>query len=269
MLKEVFPCLLSWPSYRRFRRATIRLGHVALNLEHYRHTKKRSDKKMAAEGRNVKPILYSFFRSSAAWRVRIALAMKGIDYDYREVHLRKDGGQQRTEEYRKLNPMEQVPTLIIDGHTLFQSLPICEYLEETRPEVPLLPKDPAVRAKARALAEIINSGIQPLQNVNVRNKVGEEKAHEWVKYWIERGFTALEKALQETAGKYCIGDKVTLPDLFLVPQIYHAQRVDLDMSQFPTIKRIDAALSEIDAFKTAHAIRQPDTPPDERPSSKT
>ncbi|XP_059139497.1 maleylacetoacetate isomerase-like [Physella acuta] len=210
-----------------------------------------------------KVVLYSYFRSSASWRVRIALALKEIKYEYKAVHLVKDGGQQYKEEYKKLNPMEQVPTLVIDGHTLSQSLPIIEYLNERTPDPPLLPKDLYGRAKVRALSELVNSGIQPLQNLSVLEKIGDGK-EEWAKFFIEKGLKALESFLQETAGKYCYGDSVTMADLFLVPQIYNAKRFKIDMAQFPIISRVHDALVELPAFKAADASRQPDTPEEMR-----
>ncbi|XP_076441760.1 maleylacetoacetate isomerase-like [Babylonia areolata] len=207
----------------------------------------------------AKPILYSYFRSSASWRVRIALAMKGVEYDYMPVHLVKEGGEQNKEEYKALNPMSQVPTLIIDGVTLTQSLPIIEYLDETRPGPQILPKDAIKRAQARALAEVINSGIQPLQNLKTLAEFGDKKM-EWGKTVISRGFDAFEKMLTSTAGKYCVGDEVTIADLCLIPQCYNAQRFSVDMSSYPTIVRIKEALEKLPAFIAADFKNQPDTP---------
>ncbi|XP_071079343.1 maleylacetoacetate isomerase-like [Haliotis cracherodii] len=212
----------------------------------------------------AKPVLYTYWRSTCSWRVRIALALKGIDFETNIVHLVKDGGQQHTEAYKKMNPMEQLPSLVIDGQTLSQSLPIIEYLDETRPGVKLLPEDPILRQKARALAEIVNCGIQPLQNLQVLQAIGDAKKLEWAKKWIEKGFDALEQVIKETAGKYSMGDQVTLPDLFLVPQVYNANRFSVDMSCYPTISRIHAELVQLPAFKAADAHNQPDTPEAER-----
>ncbi|KAK2152259.1 hypothetical protein LSH36_334g05026 [Paralvinella palmiformis] len=199
-----------------------------------------------------KPVLYSYFRSSSAWRVRIALAYKGIDYEYRPVHLVKDGGQQNMEEYMILNPMAQVPTLIIDGITLTQSVPIIEYLDETRPQNKLLPEDPAQRAKVRAIAEMINSGIQPLQNLRVLNKL--------LILYTYLPLLAIEKVLQHTAGRFCVGDQLTLADVCLIPQIYGANRFKVDMSEFPTICKVNEELEKMDAVKAADAFIQPDCP---------
>eukprot|EP00794_Sanderia_malayensis_P020373 gene20373-22382_t len=186
------------------------------------------------------PVLYSYFRSSSSWRVRIALAMKGIDYEYKSVHLVK--GEQLADNYKEINPQSLIPTLLIDDHKLTQSMSIIEYLDETRSNVPLLPKDPFKRSQARTLALIIGADIQPLQKVRLLKAV------------------ALEQSLKETAGKYSIGDEVTLPDLFLVPQVYNANRFKVDMSKFPIISRIELELAKLEAFQKAHPSRQPDYP---------
>ncbi|CAG5126849.1 unnamed protein product, partial [Candidula unifasciata] len=167
-----------------------------------------------------KVVLYSYFRSSASWRVRIALAIKGVKYEYRAVSLVK--GEQFSDEYKKLNPMGQIPTLLIDGHCLTQSLPIIEYLEEKYPEPALLPKDSFGRAQVRALAEIVNSGIQPLQNLRIIKQVGEGQS-EWARHHIEFGFKALEAMMANTAGVYSYGDQVTMADVCLVPQVFGAK----------------------------------------------
>lgn len=142
------------------------------------------------EGQEV--VLYSYWRSSCSWRVRIALAWKGIPYDYRAVHLVK--GEQLSEEYAKKNPMREVPALVIDGHVLNQSVAILEYLEETRPDPPLLPRDPFQRANARKIVNIITADIQPIQNLRVLQKVGEEKKVEWAQHWINLGFKGISHA---------------------------------------------------------------------------
>ncbi|KAM9646576.1 maleylacetoacetate isomerase isoform 4-T6 [Trichechus inunguis] len=170
-----------------------------------------------------KPILYSYFRSSCSWRVRIALVLKGIDYATVPINLVKDGGQQFSEEFQALNPMMQVPALKIDGLTIGQSLAIIEYLEETRPAPRLLPQDPKKRASVRMISDLIASGIQPLQNLSVLKQVGKENQLAWAQNVISSGFNALEKILQSTAGKYCVGDEVSMADLCLVPQVANAE----------------------------------------------
>nr|AYN44511.1 glutathione S-transferase Z4 [Brachionus rotundiformis] len=213
-----------------------------------------------------KPILYNYFRSSSSWRVRIALELKKIDYEYKPISLIKDGGEQYSEEFTKINPKQEVPALHIDGHLLLQSLPIIEYLDETRPnEHQLLPIDSVKRAKARMIAEIINSGMQPFQNLNVIKRVAaetqsEEKKMEWIKFYLTKGFKAVEEALQETSGKYCVGDQITIADLCLVPQVYSAKRFNIDLNEFPNVRRVNEQLEKIPEFIKAHAHRQIDTP---------
>ncbi|XP_056152062.1 maleylacetoacetate isomerase isoform X2 [Lampris incognitus] len=212
---------------------------------------------------NTKPILHGYFRSSCSWRVRIAFALKGIEYDQVPVNLIKDGGQQLTDQYKALNPMQQVPAVELDGITLSQSLAVIQYIEETRPGPRLLPTDPKKRAQVRMICDLIASGIQPLQNLYVLQKIGAEKV-QWAQHFIERGFQALEPILKETAGTYCVGDEVSMADICLVPQVYNAERFKVDVGQYPTIKRLNQALIELEAFKVSHPSCQPDTPVDLR-----
>lgn len=212
--------------------------------------------------------LYGFWRSTATWRVRIGLALKGLEHAYRPIHLAKDGGQQNSDEYRALNPMRQVPLLELEqgGRTarIAQSIAILEYLDERFPDPRLLPEDPFLRARARQLAEMINSGIQPLQNTGVQRYVKDElRADEnaWTRHWVTRGLAAVEAILAETAGRYSIGDSVSLPDLFVVPEMAFARRFGLPLDTYPTLVRVDAACSELPAFQRAHADRQPDAEP--------
>ncbi|XP_069885033.1 maleylacetoacetate isomerase isoform X2 [Dipodomys merriami] len=206
-----------------------------------------------------KPILYSYFRSSCSWRVRIALALKGINYETVPINLIKDGGQQFSEEFEALNPMKQVPALKIDGIIIGQSLAIIEYLEETRPTPRLLPQDPKKKASVRMISDLISSGIQPLQNLSVLKQMGDNP-QPWAQKVIISGFDALEKILQSTAGKYCVGDEVSMADLCLVPQVANAERFNVDLTPYPTINHINKTLLALEAFQVSHPSRQPDTP---------
>ena len=203
--------------------------------------------------------LYSYWRSSCSWRVRICLALKGLEYECIPVHLVKDGGEQHKDDYKELNPMEQVPTLINDDIVLTQSMAIMEYLEEKFPGHPLLPKDVVKRAKVRELCEIVNAGIQPVQNLSVLQKIGDTKV-EWANNVITTGFVGLEKQLVKYAGKYSVGDEITMADACLVPQVMNAERFKVDMSQFPTIARINKSLLEHPAIIASGPKTQPDCP---------
>nr|XP_054758091.1 maleylacetoacetate isomerase-like [Lytechinus pictus] len=209
-----------------------------------------------------KPVLHSYFRSSCSWRVRTALALKGIDYEYKAVNLLKS--EQLSDAYRTINPLGQVPALEIDGVMMTQSLPIIEYLEETRPTCSLFPRDPIKRFMTRQVAEMINAGIQPLQNLSMIKFIGADRKMELGNTFITKGFEALEKTLENTSGKYCIGDEVTVADLFLAPQVYNALRFNVNMATFPIISRINDGLAELDAFKVSHPSKQPDCPEDLR-----
>jgi maleylpyruvate isomerase len=212
--------------------------------------------------------LYSYWRSSCSWRVRLALNLKGLAYTYMPVHLLKDGGQQNAEPYRALNPMRTVPTLELEEggqvRHISQSLAILEYLEERYRTPALLPAEPFLRARARMLAEMVNSGIQPLQNLSVLQFVkGELKADDkaFAAHWNTRGLAALEAVVKETAGTYCLGEQVSFADICLVPQLYGARRFAVDLAPYPTLLRIEAACNTLPAFQAAHADRQPDAAP--------
>ena len=210
--------------------------------------------------------LYGYFRSSAAYRVRIALNLKGLSYEYVPVHLLKDGGQQLSDTYRALNPAALVPTLVDDGAALGQSLAIIEYLDETRPEVPLLPADALGRARVRGLAQAVACDTHPLNNLRVLKylkhtlQVSDDAKNEWYRHWVDVGLGALEAMLAQSddTGRFCHGDTPTVADLCLVPQVYNARRFGCDMSAFPTIERIDAACGELQAFVDAQPQNQLD-----------
>jgi maleylacetoacetate isomerase len=209
--------------------------------------------------------LIGYFRSSAAFRVRIGLNVKGITVEHAARHLRK--GEQAAPDYVALNPQKLVPTLVLDsGEVLTQSLAILEYLEETHPEPPLLPKDPVGRARVRALALITTADIHPIQNLRVmaylRDKFGqtEESTFAWSRHWIETGFTAYEASVagDRQTGAFSHGDRPTLADLCLVPQVFNAQRFKVDMGRYPTVQRIYAACMSLPAFDAAQPAKQPD-----------
>jgi maleylacetoacetate isomerase len=208
--------------------------------------------------------LYSYFRSSAAFRVRIALNLKGLDYETVPVHLVKDGGRNRRPEFRAVNPQMRIPALVVPGgEVLIQSLAIIEYLDETHPEPALLPKDPAARAQARALAQIIACDIHPLNNVGALRYLKRELHQEqsaidaWYHHWVIEGFEAFEALAQP--GPYACGNKVTVADLCLVPQVYNARRLKVPLEKFPKIVGIDAACLKLPAFDRARPENQPDT----------
>jgi maleylpyruvate isomerase len=210
--------------------------------------------------------LYGYWRSTSTWRVRIALGLKGLRYEYVPVHLGR--GEQWTDGFGAVNPRHEVPVLEVEEqgrlHHLAQSLAIIEYLEERHPAPPLLPREPLARARARQLAEMVNAGIQPLQNLIVMNHVrdelhGDEKA--WTRHWIARGLAALELAARETAGHFLVGDEVSYADVYLVPQLYAARRFDVALETCPTLTRVEATCSELPAFREAHASRQSDADP--------
>lgn len=214
--------------------------------------------------------LYSYWRSSSAWRIRIALHWKGLPFEYVPVHLVEEGGQQFKPEHRARNPMAQVPVLEWEEggvvRHLAQSMAILEWLEETHPERPLLPKEPWARAQARMLAEHCNSGIQPLHNQAVLKKAKElapDGDKLWGKYWLDRLLPQLEAAAARSAGRYCVGDAVSIADCCLAPQLFAARRFGGDLSVAPTLTRIEAALMELPAFQAATPERQPDAPPPE------
>ena len=208
--------------------------------------------------------LYDFFRSSAAYRVRIALNLKGLEAERAFVHLRR--GEQFEEAYLRLNPQGVVPTLIDGEVVIGQSLAILEYLEETRPLPPLLPADPVGRARVRQLALIVACEVHPLNNLKVltylKDELGaaEEAVNTWYRHWVAKGLGAIEALLEggPEGGAFCHGERPTLADVFLVPQVYNARRFDCDLSALPRVLAIDAACAALDAFRDAAPGNQPD-----------
>lgn len=210
--------------------------------------------------------LHSYFRSSAAFRVRIALQLKGLPYDVLPVHLLRDGGQQHAPAFKALNPAGLVPVLEDEGTALTQSLAILEYLEERHPEPPLLPADPVQRAWVRALALDICCDIHPLNNLRVLRYLSRElgveeaKRDAWYRHWVETGLQAIEARLarREQPGRYCHGDTPTMADCCLVPQVFNAQRMHCDMAQLPLIMAIHERCMALPAFQQAAPAQQPD-----------
>ena len=207
--------------------------------------------------------LYTYFRSSAAYRVRIALNLKGLTAEMVAIHLQKAGGLNKKPEYRAVNPQMRVPALRLDsGEILTQSLAIVEYLDEVHPEPPFLPRDPVARARVRALAQLIACDIHPLNNVSplryLKNELRQDQANidRWYHHWVLEGFEALEPMVRP--GPYAFGSAVTLADICLVPQLYNARRLKVPLDRFPKLVAIDAACTQLAAFEAARPENQPD-----------
>lgn len=213
-------------------------------------------------------VLYDYWRSSACYRVRIALHLKQLEFEQRPIHLVRDGGEQHSGAYRDLNPQGLIPALVHGETVISQSLAICGYLEECFTEYSLLPATPAERASARAMALSIACDIHPLNNLRVQQYLKAEydrsdgEVKTWMNHWVSIGFEAIEKNLSRNAstGLCCFGDRPGLADLFLVPQVYNAERFDLDMAAFPLIRSITAHCRSLPAFVAAAPEAQPDAP---------
>ena len=216
-----------------------------------------------ADAANVGRILYGYFRSSAAYRVRIALNLKGLAYRQAPVSLVK--AEQRSADFLALNPQGLVPALQ-DGEVLLtQSLAICEYLDDAYPDtVQLLPADPVLRARVRAFAQAIACDIHPVNNLRILNylktELGQDEAarNSWYRHWVQEGFAALEQQLAASAGQFCFGDNITLADVCLLPQVFNAQRFNVDMAPYPRLAAIAENLAALSAFADAHPSSQPD-----------
>jgi maleylacetoacetate isomerase len=208
--------------------------------------------------------LYSYWRSSAAYRVRIGLNLKQIDYDIAPIHLLRDGGEQLKAAYRKINPNALVPSLELDdGRVLTQSLAILDYLEETHASPPLLPSDPVLRAQVRAAAQIIAMDVHPINNLRIlnflksRQGLDQERVKAWVNHWMVQGLAAFAEMIAPS-GRFCFGDTPSLADVCLVPQLYNARRWQLYIDNLPRLAEIDTACAELPAFALAAPERQPD-----------
>ena len=210
--------------------------------------------------------LYTFFRSSASYRVRIALNLKGLSYEQAPIHLRRGGGEQLTAAYHAINPQALVPALEDNGRILTQSLAIIEYLDETHPNPPLLPKDLADRAFVRGMALVIACEVHPIQNLRVLNYVKatynqtDEQVNQWAQHWIDLGLAALQEMIvaQPKRGKFCFGDTPTLADICLIPQLGNARRYGCDLAKYPTILEIEKICNALPAFANAAPEKQPD-----------
>jgi maleylpyruvate isomerase len=210
--------------------------------------------------------LYSYWRSSSAWRVRIALAWKGLAYEYVAVNIQPGKDEQHAVGFATVNALRQVPVLELSGGgrtlRLTQSVAIAEYLEEAHPSPPLLPADAVLRARMREMVEIVASGVQPLQNLSVtaelRRLGGDDAATAFARDAIARGLQALEDRARAHGGSYCVGDAPTLADVFLVPQLYNARRFGVDLGAVPWLLAIEARAGALPAFVAAHPDRQPD-----------
>lgn len=200
--------------------------------------------------------LYDYYRSSASYRVRIALSLKGLDYERVDVNLLD--GSQKSDEYRARNPQGLVPLLEIDGAQLTQSLSIVNYLNGVYPDPPLAPADPVAAAHVRSMAQVVASDIHPLNNLRVLNYVTDVMGHDketrarWYAYWVHEGFAALEQLALRHGGDYLSGDLPGLADLCLVPQMYNARRFDISLDDYPTLVAYDAKANALDAFQAAH-----------------
>ena len=211
--------------------------------------------------------LYSYYRSSCAYRVRIALYLKNISFEYKPVHLLKNGGEQFALEYQTKNPLSQVPCFVHKGQKLTQSMAIIQYLDSVWSKPLLFPKNSYQKALVISLCEIINSGIQPLQNLSVLNylqKAVQLKDHQkktWGYFWIQKGLKALNTLLSTTKNPhFAVGDSITAVECFLIPQLYSARRFGVDLKPYIRLLEIESAVQEMPAFKKAHPDCQPDTP---------
>ena len=211
--------------------------------------------------------LYTYWRSSACYRVRIALNLKGLAYESVPVHLANS--EQQLPEFREVNPQELIPVLRHGNRVIQQSLAIMEYLDETFPEQPLLPAYARDRARARAIAQMVACDIHPLGNLRIQRYLehelgaSQDQRETWTRHWIGKGFQAIEQVLADSpsTGSFCEGDIPTIADCCLIPQIYNARRVGVDVSAYPFISRIDENCQSLEAFKAAHPQAQPDAPP--------
>lgn len=208
--------------------------------------------------------LYTYFRSSCAYRVRIALHLKGLSFESIPIHLLKNGGEQNSTAFKKINPLAQVPSLEIDNLTISQSIAILEFLEEKYPSPPLLPQAPEARAVVRQMCEIINSGLQPLQGLAVtqylENNLGisAQEKQNWLNHWIGKGLDSFEKLISIHSGQYCFGDQITFADCCLIPQVFSAERFKVDLKPYAKCIEISQRCLRLEAFQKASPTQQID-----------
>ena len=213
--------------------------------------------------------LYNYFRSSTSYRARIALHLKKLNFEYKPVHLLNNGGEQNSAEYRAINPMGGVPTLVHMGHAIAQSSAIIEYLDEAFPQTyQLLPKDAVTRGHIREFCQIINADTHAYGNLKTLGyltknfAMKDDQKSAWLNYWMNEGLSACEKILEKSSGQFCFGDTVTAADVFLVPAVTTAQRFEVDTKKYPNITRVFENCRVEEAFLKAHPFRQVDTPPE-------
>ncbi|MBV2169158.1 MAG: maleylacetoacetate isomerase [Bdellovibrio sp.] len=208
--------------------------------------------------------LYNYFRSSTSYRARLALHIKGLEFDYKPISLLK--GEQHSPEYRKINPLGGVPTLVHNGKVIPESFAIMEYLDEVFPKPALFPQDAYLRARVRQVCEVINSFMHPLGNLKTlqylekHHGYTQEQKEAWVQHWAAQGLETLETTLKEFSGTYSFGDQITMADLFLIPQLLTCTRFNVDISKYPTLIKINENCLKLEAFQKAHPFKQIDTP---------
>jgi maleylacetoacetate isomerase/maleylpyruvate isomerase len=210
-------------------------------------------------------VLYNYFRSSTSYRARIALHHKGLDFEYKPVHLLNNGGEQNSDEYKRLNPAGEVPTLIHKGKAIAQSMAIIQYLDEVFPEKALFPKNSVEKARVLQISEGVNCGhaltnLKTLQKLQKDFSFSEEQKKEWSKHWVNKILESCEKQIKTTAKTYAFGDQVTVADIFIIPQLFSAKRFEVDTTRYPLLAKIEENCLKLEAFKKSHPMNQIDTP---------
>lgn len=209
-------------------------------------------------------VLYNYFRSSTSYRVRLALHYKGLQFEYKPINLLK--GEQLSADYKKINPLGGVPTLVHDGKIIPESFAIMEYLDEVFPQKPLFPKDAYTKARIRQVCEVINSFMHPMANLKTlkymeaKHGYDQSQKDEWAQHWVSQGLEVLETTLKEFSGTYSFGNEITMADLFLIPQLLTSQRYKVDISKYPTLVKINENCLKLESFQKAHPFVQIDTP---------